>query len=152
MSEWPDIDLTRFVDAQAPVHDRVMQELREGRKQSHWIWYVFPQLAGLGLSIMSERFALASVEEAEAYLAHPVLGPRLIDCTQAMLAHAGRLSAHAILGTPDDLKFRSSMTLFAAASKKGSPFERALEEFYEGQRDERTLALLSGNLSDQAAD
>ena len=133
--------LMRFVDAQAPVYDDVLRELRDGRKRTHWMWYVFPQVAGLGLSIMAERFAIASRQEGEAYLADPLLGPRLVECTDIMLAHQG-LTARSILGSPDDLKFRSSMTLFAAVSKKGSPFERALEKYYGGLRDERTLALL----------
>lgn len=134
-------DFMHFIDAQAPVYERVMAELRAGRKQSHWMWYVFPQLAGLGVSIMSQRFALASKEEAIAYLDHPRLGPRLVECSEAMLAHKAR-SAHAILGSPDDIKFKSSMTLFASVSEKGSPYERALDQFYGGERDDRTLALL----------
>jgi uncharacterized protein (DUF1810 family) len=141
MAEHLHSDFMRFIDAQAPVYDHVLTELRNGRKQSHWMWYVFPQIAGLGLSIMSQRFALASRSEAQAYLDHPILGLRLIECTDAMLAHR-HLSAYAILGSPDDLKFRSSMTLFDAVTQKGSPFERALEQFYDGERDEKTLALL----------
>lgn len=135
-------DLTRFVDAQDPVYAQVMSELRNGRKESHWMWYIFPQIAGLGPSIMSQRFALTSLEEAQTYLDHPVLGPRLLECTHAMLPHEG-LSARTILGFPDDMKFRSSMTLFdKAATEKGSPFERALEKFFGGQRDDKTIALL----------
>jgi uncharacterized protein (DUF1810 family) len=134
-------DLMRFVDAQAPVYGRVIGELRDGRKRSHWMWYVFPQVAGLGFSIMSQRFAIGSRAEATAYLEHPLLGSRLIECTDAMLSHPD-LSAHAILGSPDDMKFRSSMTLFGAVSEKGSPFERALEQFFDGERDEKTVALL----------
>ncbi|WP_037076956.1 DUF1810 domain-containing protein [Neorhizobium vignae] len=134
-------DLMRFVDAQAPVYGRVIGELRDGRKRSHWMWYVFPQVAGLGFSIMSQRFAIGSRAEATAYLEHPLLGSRLIECTEAMLSHPG-LSAYAILGSPDDMKFRSSMTLFEAVSEKGSPFERALEQFFDGERDEKTVALL----------
>jgi uncharacterized protein (DUF1810 family) len=134
--------LTRFVDAQNPVYAQVLSELRQGRKQSHWMWYIFPQVAGLGASIMSQRFALTSLAEAQDYLAHPVLGSRLVECTEVMLPHEG-LSARTILGSPDDMKFRSSMTLFdAAATEKGSPFERALEKFFSGQRDDKTLALL----------
>ncbi len=136
-------DLTRFVDAQGPVYVQVLNELKAGRKRSHWMWYIFPQVAGLGFSIMSQRFAIASREEAAAYLTHPVLGPRLLECTTAMMGHQ-ELSAHAILGSPDDMKFKSSMTLFAAVSEKGSPFERALQQFYGGERDEKTLALLEG--------
>lgn len=136
-----EFDLMRFVDAQAPVYAQVIGELRGGRKRSHWMWYIFPQIAGLGFSIMSQRFAIASGSEAETYLAHPLLGARLVECTQAMLAHKD-LTAHAILGSPDDMKFKSSMTLFEAVSKKGSPFGRALEQFYHGERDEKTVTLL----------
>lgn len=134
-------DLMRFVDAQAPVYDRVLAELRAGRKQSHWIWYVFPQVAGLGMSIMSQRFAIVSKSEAQAYLDFPILGERLLECTDIMLSHRN-LSAHAILGSPDDMKFKSCMTLFDAITQKGSPFERALQQFYDGERDEITAALL----------
>ncbi|WP_105383331.1 DUF1810 domain-containing protein [Neorhizobium alkalisoli] len=134
-------DLMRFVDAQAPVYAQVLDELRHGQKRSHWMWYIFPQVAGLGFSIMSQRFAIGSKAEAAAYLDHPLLGARLIECTEAMLLHKD-LSAHAILGSPDDMKFKSSMTLFDTVSKKGSPFERALAQFYHGQRDDKTLALL----------
>jgi uncharacterized protein (DUF1810 family) len=134
-------DLMRFVDAQAPVYARVIGELRDGKKRSHWMWYVFPQAAGLGFSIMSQRFAIGSKPEAVAYLEHPLLGARLTECTEAMLSHPG-LSAHAILGSPDDMKFRSSMTLFEAVSEKGSLFSRALSQFFDGERDEKTIALL----------
>ena len=133
--------LMRFVDAQAPVYDDVLGELRSGRKRTHWMWYIFPQVAGLGFSIMAQRFAISSRREANAYLAHPLLGTRLVQCTQAMLTHNGS-PARTILGSPDDQKFKSSMTLFELVSEKGSPFERALEHFYEGERDERTLAML----------
>lgn len=138
-----EFDLMRFVDAQAPVYDRVIGELSDGKKRSHWMWYIFPQVSGLGFSIMSQRFAIGSKAEAAAYLAHPLLGTRLIECTEAMLSHKN-LSAHAILGSPDDMKFRSSMTLFETVSEKGSPFERALQQFYHSERDEKTLALLKG--------
>jgi uncharacterized protein (DUF1810 family) len=140
-AEKTEVDLMRFVDAQAPVYEQVIGELRSGRKRSHWMWYVFPQVDGLGFSIMAQRFAIGSRMEAIAYLDHPLLGTRLLECTRAMLSHP-ELSAHAILGSPDDLKFKSSMTLFDAVSEKGSPFERALQQFYGGERDEKTLALL----------
>ena len=140
-TEATEFDLMRFVDAQAPVYDRVIGELRDGRKRSHWMWYIFPQVAGLGFSIMSQRFAIGSKAEAAAYLAHPLLRTRLVECTEAMLSHKDH-SAHAILGSPDDMKFKSSMTLFEMVSEKGSPFERALQQFYHGERDEKTLALL----------
>jgi uncharacterized protein (DUF1810 family) len=135
-------DLERFVTAQAPIYEAALGELRAGRKRSHWMWFVFPQLRGLGLSATAEFYGLASLEEARAYLAHPVLGPRLKLCTQAVLAiERGRLDA--IFGAPDDMKFHSSMTLFArAAGDAESPFPEALERYCEGRLDERTLALL----------
>ena len=132
-------DLQRFVDAQNAVYGTVVRELEEGRKRSHWMWFIFPQVEGLGSSPMAQRYAIGSRQEAEAYLQHPVLGERLTECTLLMLRHEGR-SAHAILGSPDDLKFQSSMTLFADVSEKGSPFERALDVFYGGKRDRQTVA------------
>ena len=134
-------DLQRFVEAQDGVYRQVTAELKDGRKRSHWMWFVFPQVRGLGSSPMAMRYAIASRPEAEAYLKHPVLGPRLLECTGLMLAHSGR-SAHDILGSPDDMKFRSSMSLFAEVSEKGSPYERALDLFYGGERDPLTLARL----------
>ncbi|MCY1666229.1 DUF1810 domain-containing protein [Rhizobium sp. SL86] len=134
-------DLARFLAAQQPVYDQALQELRDGRKRSHWMWFIFPQIEGLGHSAMAERYAISGRAEAEAYLAHPLLGARLRDCTEAMLTHKDR-SAHAILGSPDDLKFRSSMTLFDAVSKKGSAFGQALLQFYDGEPDDATLARL----------
>ena len=110
-----DFDLNRFVQAQNTVFRDVQDELGRGRKQSHWMWFIFPQVAGLGFSAMSQRYAIGSRAEAEAYLAHPVLGPRLIECTRLVLAVEGR-TINAILGAPDDAKFRSSMTLFGAVS------------------------------------
>jgi uncharacterized protein (DUF1810 family) len=135
------VDLTRFVDAQASIYNQVIAELRDGQKRSHWIWYIFPQLDGLGKSDMSQRFAIRSRDEAIAYLAHPLLGWRLAECTTTMLSHEGR-GADEILGSVDDLKFRSSMTLFHLVSEKGSPFERALEVFYRGEHDDVTAGLL----------
>lgn len=134
-------DLARFHTAQQPVYAEALRELREGRKRSHWMWFIFPQIRGLGHSAMAERYAISGRAETEAYLAHPLLGERLRDCTEAMLTHKDR-SAHAILGSPDDLKFRSSMTLFDAVSKKGSAFGQALLQFYDGKPDEATLARL----------
>jgi uncharacterized protein (DUF1810 family) len=134
-------NLQRFVDAQAPVYPRVTAELRRGRKQSHWMWFVFPQLAGLGHSAMARRFAIASREEAAAYLAHPVLGPRLGECTALVNAVDGR-SITEILGSPDDLKFCSSMTLFSEVSG-GAEFARAIGKYYAGKPDQRTLDLLA---------
>ena len=134
-------DLQRFVDAQEGVIDDVREELRAGRKRSHWMWFVFPQLKGLGSSAMAQHYGLASLEEARAYLAHPVLGPRLRECCALMLA-VPESSAHEILGSPDDLKFRSCLTLFALAAPEDDLFRNALQRFYEGEMDARTLAAL----------
>src|SRR5579884_3906715 len=134
-------DLRRFEDAQSGVYQTALAELRAGRKQTHWMWFVFPQLAGLGFSAMAQRYAIGSLDQARAYLAHPVLGQRLRACTQAVLAEEGR-SAHEIFGGPDDLKFRSSMTLFAEAAPHEPLFWRALERFFGGEPDPRTLDLL----------
>jgi len=133
-------ELERFVAAQAGVIDDVREELRAGRKRSHWMWFVFPQLKGLGTSAMAQRYGIVSLEEARAYLAHPVLGPRLRECCELMLAVPGR-SAHEILGSPDDLKFRSCLTLFALAAPQEPVFGAALQRFYGGQSDPQTLAL-----------
>jgi uncharacterized protein (DUF1810 family) len=129
------------VDAQAGVHERALAELRGGRKQSHWMWFVFPQISGLGSSPMSQHYAIASLKVARAYLDHPLLGARLRDCTQAVLAVEGR-SAHEIFGTPDDLKFRSSMTLFDAAAPEDI-FHAALDKYFGGEGDQLTLKRLS---------
>jgi uncharacterized protein (DUF1810 family) len=134
-------DLCRFVSAQQSDYDRALQEIRAGRKRSHWMWYIFPQLDGLAFSAMSERYAIKSTEEAEAYLKHPVLGPRLLECTRAVLDVHG-LSASEIFGTPDDLKLRSCATLFASVSPPGSVFHRLLEKYYEGVPDAKTVDLL----------
>ena len=131
-------DLQRFVEAQEPVIDDVKQELRSGRKRSHWMWYIFPQIVGLGHSEMSRRYAIASREEAGAYLSHPVLGPRLRECTDLVNALDER-SANDVFGSPDDLKFRSSMTLFEAVANDPEPFETALEKYYDGDQDQKTL-------------
>lgn len=136
-------DLQRFVEAQNPVIDEVKNELRSGRKRTHWMWYVFPQIAGLGSSRMSRRYAIASRAEANAYLAHPTLGPRLRDCTALVNAVEGR-SANEIFGSPDDLKFRSSMTLFDAVADDPTPFNTALGRYYDGTPDPKTLARLDG--------
>jgi len=135
-------DLERFVDAQAPVYRQVLSELSHGRKQSHWMWFVFPQLAGLGHSAMAQRYALSSRKEAVAYLGHAILGPRLQECTALVNAVEGQ-TIRQILGSPDDLKFRSSMTLFAAVS--GEPeFAAAIAKYYDGTPDQATLELLGG--------
>lgn len=135
-------DLERFVDAQAPVYASVLAELRRGRKQSHWMWFIFPQFAGLGHSAMAQRYALSSRDEAVAYLGHGVLGPRPRECTAPVNAVEGR-TIHDILGSPDDLKFHSSMTLFAAVSSEPE-FTEAIAKFYGGTPDRKTLALLGG--------
>ena len=137
----PPPDLERFVDAQRPVYDAVLSELRAGRKHSHWMWFIFPQIAGLGHSAMSQRFALSSLDEAAAYLAHPVLGPRLRECATIVAGIAGR-SASEIFGGPDDLKFRSSMTLFARAAPGEQIFTQCLRLYFRGEEDPETLARL----------
>ena len=134
-------NLSRFVQAQARNYGEAIAELRAGRKTSHWMWYVFPQIAGLGSSPMAQTYAIGSLAEARAYLAHPVLGARLRECVAAVLAVQGR-SAHEIFGAPDDLKLRSSLTLFAAADPDEPLFRRALEAFFGGAPDPRTLYLL----------
>jgi len=134
-------DLQRFVDTQAPVYRRVVAELRHGRKQSHWMWFIFPQLAGLGHSPMARRFAISSREEAVAYLGHDVLGPRLRECTALVNAVEGR-TIREILGSPDDVKFCSSMTLFGTVSSD-AVFAAAIAKFYGDRSDQRTLDLLA---------
>jgi len=136
-------DLQRFVDAQAPVFEQVLAELRAGRKRSHWMWFVFPQLDGLGHSAMARRYALASLDEARALLRHPVLGPRLETCSALVLETTG-VPIDTIFGPPDDLKFRSSMTLFAQAAPGTELFDACLRKYFGGTPDPRTLALLAG--------
>jgi uncharacterized protein (DUF1810 family) len=133
-------DLERFVAAQDGVYAQALAELRRGAKRSHWMWFIFPQIAGLGQSAMARTYAIASAEEARAYLAHPVLGPRLIEATGAVTAAAG--SAEAILGGIDAVKLRSSMTLFAAVADDPTPYRAALERFFGGKDDPATLGLL----------
>ncbi|WP_419730007.1 DUF1810 domain-containing protein [Lichenicola sp.] len=141
------VDLDRFIQAQDPVFERVLEELGAGEKRSHWMWFVFPQLAGLGHSPMAQLYALASLEDARAYLAHPVLGARLIRCTELVNAVQGR-SINRIMGSPDDMKLRSSMTLFTAAQSGvdpgSSPFQAVLDRYFEGRPDSLTLELLAG--------
>jgi uncharacterized protein (DUF1810 family) len=134
-------DLQRFLDAQSSVYPLVLDELRRGRKQSHWMWFIFPQLAGLGHSAMAQRFAIASRAEAVAYLGHGVLGSRLRECTALVNGIEGRTILE-VLGSPDDLKFHSSMTLFGVMSSDPQ-FAVAITKFYDGKRDQRTLDLLS---------
>ena len=135
-------DLQRFVDAQEPVVAQVKDELRSGRKRGHWMWFVFPQIEGLGRSRMARRYAISSRGEADAYLRHPVLGPRLRECTELANGVEGR-SAAEVFGSPDDRKFRSSMTLFGAVADDPTPFETALDRYYDGDRDEKTLRFLA---------
>jgi uncharacterized protein (DUF1810 family) len=134
-------DLQRFVDAQAPVYEQARRELRAGRKESHWMWFIFPQIAGLGHSPMSIRFAIASLGEAKAYLASPVLGPRLKECATLTLDVEGK-TAREIFGSIDEMKFRSSMTLFARAAPDEEAFRRCLDKYFAGNLDPATLARL----------
>ena len=133
--------LQRFVDAQQPVYETVLGELRAGRKRSHWMWFIFPQIAGLGHSAMADRFALSSLDEAVAYLAHSVLGQRLRECSVLVAGIEGRSIAE-IFGSPDDMKFRSSMTLFALAEPEEPIFAACLKKYFAGQPDPQTLARL----------
>jgi uncharacterized protein (DUF1810 family) len=132
-------NLARFVEAQDPVMARVWGELRAGRKDSHWMWFVFPQIAGLGASEMSRRYAVRGLDEARAYLAHPVLGERLRDCTQILLDGTESDIGY-VFGSPDDMKFHASMTLFARAAGGASPFRAALARFFDGEEDAATVA------------
>jgi uncharacterized protein (DUF1810 family) len=134
-------DLERFVRAQAGTYEQALSELTRGRKQSHWMWFVFPQIAGLGISDMSRRYAIVDPGEARAYLAHAVLGPRLQACFEATLGVNGR-TAHEIFGSPDDMKLRSSATLFAAASEAGSIFQQVLDKYFGGRPDMETQRLM----------
>ncbi|WP_426102760.1 DUF1810 domain-containing protein [Massilia sp. TSP1-1-2] len=135
-------DLARFTEAQAPVYDAVVAELRAAHKRTHWMWFIFPQLAGLGRSAMAQRYAISSIAEARALLAHPVLGARLRECAALLAATEGR-SAHQIFGDPDELKLHSSLTLFAQAAPDEPLFRTCLKKFYNGAPDAATLALLS---------
>jgi uncharacterized protein (DUF1810 family) len=137
-----DYDLERFVQAQAPIIERVRGELLHGRKQSHWMWFVFPQLAGLGHSDMARRYAISGLPEARAYLAHPVLGPRLRELVALAVAHGGD-DAKAVFGPVDALKFRSCLTLFAIAAPDDAGFGAAILQFFGGGMDDRTFALLA---------
>jgi uncharacterized protein (DUF1810 family) len=136
-------NLSRFVEAQAPVYEQVLAELGEGHKRSHWMWFIFPQLAGLGHSAMAQRFAITSLDEAKAYLAHPLLGARLRECARLVLAVQDR-SIHYMFGSPDDLKFRSCMTLFNRAAPAEPVFQQCLQKYFAGHGDPQTVALLQG--------
>ncbi|UFH50499.1 DUF1810 domain-containing protein [Pseudomonas sp. KNUC1026] len=139
-------NLSRFIEAQRPILSRFMDELQAGHKTSHWMWYVFPQLKGLGSSETAMQFGINDLHEARAYLEHPVLGSRLVECVQALLKHR-ELSALQILGSPDDLKLRSCLTLFNEAHPESALFQQALDQFYSGKSDERTLQLLRERMS-----
>jgi uncharacterized protein (DUF1810 family) len=135
-------DPRRFVDAQSPIYDNVLAELRAGRKQSHWIWFIFPQIQGLGRSPTAERFAIKSGAEAQGYAKHPILGPRLRECTELVNAIENR-TASQIFGYPDDLKFHSSMTLFAETAPRPLIFRQALGKYFGGEPDIRTITILA---------
>jgi uncharacterized protein (DUF1810 family) len=135
-------DLNRFIVAQDDVYEQALSEIVAGRKRTHWMWYIFPQIEGLAFSSMSRRYSIKSVHEAKAYLAHPVLGPRLLRCAEAVVALEGRTATEAF-GSPDDLKLRSSATLFASVLNTGSVFDVLLAKYYAGERDDRTLQLLA---------
>lgn len=135
-------DLERFVAAQSGVHERAVAELSNGRKRSHWMWFVFPQLAGLGHSARAQHYGITGLDEARAYLAHPVLGARLQECSAVLEGLDPGLPASSIFGYPDDLKLRSSLTLFARAAGPGSIFERLLDKYFAGEPDDLTVALL----------
>lgn len=135
--------LNRFARAQEDDYDQALAEIRSGRKHTHWMWYIFPQIDGLGFSSTAKWYAIKSLAEAEAYLNHPVLGPRLVECAEAALSVEGR-SANAIFGSPDDMKLRSCATLFARVAPAESVFHRLIDKYFQGRPDEKTLQLLSG--------
>lgn len=134
-------DLQRFVEAQRDSYADAIAELRNGKKRSHWMWFIFPQVAGLGSSMMAQRYAIKTRGEGSAYLAHPILGPRLLECANALLLHKDK-SAEEVMGYPDYLKLQSSMTLFAALSAPDSPFHKALDQYYSGASDIKTIEFL----------
>lgn len=134
-------NLVRFIAAQQADYQPALAEIRAGRKRSHWMWYVFPQFIGLGSSPTSVQYAIKSRDEAEAYLAHPILGRRLLECAEAVVQIADR-SAHEIFGSPDDMKLRSSATLFASVSPDGSVFHRIIDKYFDGKLDDRTIQLM----------
>jgi uncharacterized protein (DUF1810 family) len=143
-------DLSRFVRAQENDYERALSEISSGQKRTHWMWYIFPQFDGLAFSSTSRHYSIKSVEEARAYLDHPVLGPRLRECVAAVVGIEGR-SAAQIFGSPDDLKLKSCATLFACVSPPDSVFDRLLARFFQGQRDEKTLQLLRSGPSSSTA-
>jgi len=131
-------DLLRFVDAQTSSYERACEELRRGRKQSHWMWFIFPQIRGLGHSPMANKYGIASLEEAEAYMRHPILGPRLKNCVEIVLKIENR-SAEQVFGKPDDLKFRSCLTLFTRVGEENQIFKDALQKYFAGKPDQMTI-------------
>ena len=135
------LDLERFISAQDPVYSTVVSELRNGTKASHWMWFIFPQIDGLGSSPTARQYAIRSLDEADAYLAHPILGSRLIECTELVNVVEGK-SLRQIFGSPDDMKFHSSVTLFSLIEPRRSTFERALDKYFDGELDERTIAII----------
>jgi len=137
-----EFDLERFVSAQEGVYADTLAELRSGRKRTHWMWFIFPQIDGLAMSAISKRYAIRSLAEARAYLDHPILGPRIIECCETLLALEGR-SAAEIFGYPDDLKLRSSMTLFSIADPALAAFHSVLDKYFNGMPDERTIQFVS---------
>ena len=137
-------NLSRFVSAQARDYEIAREELRNGRKRTHWIWYIFPQIDGLGYSANSKFYAIKSKAEAQKYLEHPLLGARLLECANILLKLEGR-SASEIFGSPDDLKLKSSMTLFAAVQSQEPAFAGVLDKYFQGKRDARTIALLDSD-------
>ncbi|UFH56337.1 DUF1810 domain-containing protein [Spirosoma sp. KNUC1025] len=140
----PDYDLRRFLDAQENDYTRALTEIRNARKQSHWMWYIFPQVAGLGFSETTKFYAIKDLNEASAYLQHPVLGKRLIDISQALLAIKGK-TANQIMGSPDDMKLKSSMTLFSRVQSADPVFQAVLDKYYRGEQDSGTLKLLGAD-------
>ena len=140
-SEADPYDLRRFVLAQMHVYEQALAELKHGRKRTHWMWFIFPQIDGLAFSSTSNLYSIKSIEEAKAYLDHPILGPRLMECVEAVLGMEGR-SATGIFGSPDDMKLRSCATLFATVLPNGNVFERLLEKYYGGERNIKTLHIL----------
>lgn len=141
-------DLNRFLEAQEDTYEQALAELESGRKRSHWMWYIFPQFAGLGMSPTSKRYAIKSIEEAKNYLNHPILGPRLIRCAEAAL-RIERRSAHDVFGSPDDLKLKSCATLFASVSPADSVFAQLLDKYFDGEPDGDTLRLLKNECGEK---
>ncbi|CAN5200982.1 DUF1810 domain-containing protein [soil metagenome] len=135
-------NLNRFIQAQHEVYEQALAEIRDGRKRSHWMWFIFPQIEGLGSSTTAKKYAIKSRAEAEAFLAHPVLGPRLVACSQAAASIHAAVSAHDVFGSPDDLKLRSSVTVFACVLPEGSVSHHLLDRYFRGERDTATLLLL----------